>query len=103
VYTSIEDDPGSELGVRGGWLLPLVKAMASKREHLVARAKERFAQAERDVTKQREIIELARSKGEDTEEHQSVLHKLLVSRKLLRQRLRLLESKSSSRDKKTPL
>ena len=73
-------------------MLPLVKAMASKREHLVARAKERFAQAERDVTKQREIIELARSKGEDTEEHQSVLHKLLVSRKLLRQRLRLVES-----------
>jgi len=66
--------------------------MASEREHLIAKAKERFAQAQRDVAKQREIIELARSKGEDTEQHQSVLHKLLVSRKLLRRRLRLLES-----------
>ena len=70
----------------------VVKAMASEREQLIAKAKERFAQAQRDVTKQREVIELARSKGEDTEQHQSVLHKLLVSRQLLRQRLRLLES-----------
>jgi hypothetical protein len=82
VYTSIEDQR----------LLPVVKAMASKREHLVAKAKERLAQAERDVTKQREIIELARSKGEDTEQQQSVLHRLLLSRDVLRKRLRRVES-----------